>query len=355
MPDKIIKIKNKSIGPGCPVFIIAEAGVNHNGSLELAKKLVDVAVAAGVDAIKFQTFTPELLVIAEADQAEYQRRNTGKSEPQISMLKNLELKREYHPMLQDYCYAKNIIFLSTPFSESDADFLESINVPAYKIPSGEITNIPYLRHIARFKKPMLVSSGMATLEELKEAVAAVRAEDNDEIIILHSTSNYPPSLSSLNLNAISTISQAFKDLNIAVGYSDNGSAGVLADVAAVALGACVIEKHFTIDKNLPGPDHRASLDPEELKSLVLSIRDTEKMLGSGIKVPSPEELPIAAVARKSIISSRAIKAGQVIAAHDLIMKRPGTGIKPGNIDLVIGKKAKIDIAPDAIITWEMLS
>ncbi len=354
MPDKIIKIENKSIGPGCPVFIIAEAGVNHNGSLELAKKLVDVAAAAGADAIKFQTFTPELLVTAKADQADYQKRNTGKSEPQISMLKSLELKREYHPILQDYCRAKNIIFLSTPFSESDADFLESINVPAYKIPSGEITNIPFLRHVGRFKKPMIISSGMATLEELMEAVATVRAEGNDEIVVLHSTSNYPPSLGSLNLKAISTMSKAFKDFNIAVGYSDNGSVGVLADVAAVALGACIIEKHFTIDKNLSGPDHRASLDPEELKNLVISIRDTEKMLGSGIKVPSPEESPIAAVARKSIVSSRAIKAGQVITAQDLIMKRPGTGIKPGGIGLVVGRKAKIDIEPDIIITLGML-
>ena len=331
------------------VFIIAEAGVNHNGDLELAKKLIDVAVAAGADAVKFQTFKAELLVTKTAPQADYQTRNIGKSESQFDMLKRLELPRPWHPVLQAYAKERGIMFLSTPFHEDDADFLESINIPMFKIPSGEITNIPYLRHIAAKKKKMIVSTGMATLAEVKEAVKAIYAQGNDQIVILHSTSNYPPSLQSLNLTAITTLARELHEWKIPIGYSDNGSPGYLADVIAVALGACVIEKHFTVDKNLPGPDHLASLDPLELKAMVQAIRDAEIMLGTGEKVPASEEKPIAAVARKSIVAARDIKAGEIFSDKNLTTKRPGTGISPAQWDKVIGTKAVKDFQEDEMI------
>lgn len=327
-------------------FIIAEAGVNHNGDLELAKKLIDVAVAAGADAVKFQTFRAELLVTKTATQADYQTRNIGKAESQFDMLKRLELPRPWHPILQSYAKERGIIFISTPFAKDDADFLESINIPMFKIPSGEITNLPYLRHIAKKGKKMIISTGMATMVEVKEAVRVVRAQGNEQIIVLHSTSNYPPSLQSLNLSAILTLQH---ELQIPIGYSDNGSPGYVADVIAVALGACVVEKHFTIDKNLPGPDHLASLDPIELKAMVQAIRDTEIMLGSGEKIPTTEEAPIAAVARKSIVAAKDIKAGEVFTEENLTVKRPGTGISPMQWDIVIGTPAKRDFKADELI------
>ncbi|MBI5728772.1 MAG: N-acetylneuraminate synthase [Candidatus Magasanikbacteria bacterium] len=344
--QNIVIIGNRSVGDGRPIFIIAEAGVNHNGNLEIAKQLIDVATEAGADAVKFQTFTAELLATDTAPQAEYQAKNTGKIESQLEMLKKLELPRAWHVQLQQYAKEKGIIFLSTPFSEDDADFLESIHVPAYKIPSGEITNIPYLKHIAKFSKPMIVSTGMASLAEVKDAVAAIQEEGNEQVVVLHSTSNYPPSLGSLNLKAITTLQ---KELHLPIGYSDNGSPGVAADEVAAGLGACVIEKHFTLDKNMEGPDHRASLDPVELKAMVQAIRDTEVMLGSFEKKCTPEEVAIRAIARKSIISKKPILAGSIIKLDDLVMKRPGYGVPPTKIDNVVGKKASRDIPADVVI------
>jgi N-acetylneuraminate synthase/N,N'-diacetyllegionaminate synthase len=342
-----IKIEHKHIGHGHPVFVIAEAGVNHNGDFGLAKKLIDAAALAGADAIKFQTFTPELLVTHTAPQAEYQIKNTGKIESQFEMLKRLELPHSWHSELQSYSRQKGLIFLSTPFSEYDADFLDSIDVPAFKIPSGEITNIPYLAHIAQKGKLMIVSSGMATMEEVKEAVAAIRNEGNEQIVVLHSTSNYPPSLESLNLKAIQTLQ---KELQIPIGYSDNGSPGIIAAGIAVGLGACIFEKHFTLDKNLPGPDHKASLDPTELAQLVQCIRDTGVMLGSGEKNPTPEEAPIAEVARKSVVAARNIKAGSVITREDLTTRRPGTGYPPKYIYLLVGKVTQRDVWQGVLIS-----
>lgn len=332
-----------------PVFIIAEAGVNHNGDMELAKKLIDAAASAGADAVKFQTFKAELLVTDTAPQADYQTRNIGKEESQFAMLKRLELPRPWHIPLQAYAKEKGVMFLSTPFHEDDADFLDSISIPMFKIPSGEITNMPYLRHIAAKKKKMIVSTGMATLAEVKEAVQTIHAQGNDQIVVLHSTSNYPPSLGSLNLNAITTLERELREWNIPIGYSDNGSPGYVADVIAVALGASVIEKHFTLDKNLPGPDHRVSLDPVELKAMVQAIRDTEIMLGTGEKVPALDEKPIAQVARKSIVAARDIKAGELFTEKNLTTKRPGTGISPAQWDRVIGQKAPRDFKADELI------
>ncbi len=345
-----IEIENKIIGAGQPVFIIAEAGVNHNGDLKTAKKLVDVAMAAGADAVKFQTFTAELVVTSTAEQAEYQTKNIGKKESHFAMLKRLELPREFHPIIQKYCKKKGIIFLSTPFSESDADFLETLNVPAYKFSSGDLNNIPFLKHVAKKGKPMIIATGMANLAETRQAVQAVLEEGNDQIIILHSTSNYPPSPSSLNLHVITTL---WKELGgIPVGYSDNGSEGNSADIIAVALGACVLEKHFTLDKNMTGPDHKASLDPQELRALVKAIRDTELMLGSFEKKCSPEEEPTRAIARKSIVAKKTISPGKIITNEDVIVKRPGTGIPPTELALVIGKKACQTIVADTIISWK---
>lgn len=344
-----IVMKKKHIGPGNPVCIIAEAGVNHNGSLEIAKKLVDAAAEAGADAVKFQTFTAESLVTKDAPQAEYQTKNIGKTESQFDMLKRLELKREFHPILQKYAAGKGLVFLSTPFSEDEAVFLQSLDVPAFKIPSGEITNIPYLQHIARFGKPMIVSTGMANMQEVRDAVAAIHGAGNEKIIILHSTSNYPPSPASLNLLAIQTLRDEFQDRHIPIGYSDNGTSGYIADVIAVALGACLVEKHFTLDKNMEGPDHKVSLDPTELKEMVDAIRMTEVMLGTGEKMPAEEEAAIAAVARKSIVAGRDIAKGSVIGREDLAMRRPGTGISPKQIPLLIGKKALRDIPMGALI------
>lgn len=345
---QVLKIGTKLIGDGEPVFIIAEAGVNHNGSLELAKKLVDVAVEAKADAVKFQTFTAETLVTATAPQADYQKKNIGREESQYAMLKRLELSQENHRILSHYAKEKNIIFLSTPFSEADADALESLGIPAFKIPSGEITNLPYLEHIARKAKPMLISTGMSTLAEVRQAIVTVRGVGNDKLVVLHCTSNYPASPDSLNLRVIQTMRE---ELDLPVGYSDH-SAGIVADGAAVALGACVIEKHFTLDKNMAGPDHKASLNPVELTEMVRAIRLTERMLGRGVKICTPEEESIRVVARKSLVARRTITTGEVIQGEDIIMKRPGTGISPAKLHTVVGRRAVATILADALIKSE---
>lgn len=340
-----INIGGKFIGYNQPVFIIAEVGVNHNGNLELAKKLIDAAAKAGADAVKFQTFKSELLVTLDAFQADYQVRNTGKKESQFAMLKRLELPRVWYPGLQNYAKLKGIIFLSAPFTEDDADFLESINIPAFKIPSGEITNIPYLRHVAKKGKPMVVSTGMANLQEVEEVVKVIRSAGNQNIVVLHCTSNYPASPDSLNLLAINTLQ---KKLGLPIGYSDH-SVGQMAGVAAVALGAVLIEKHFTLDKNMEGPDHKASMNPQELKAMVQAVRDTTLMLGNGGKKPVAQEKSTAEVARKSVVAARDIVKGEIISAADLTARRPGTGLPPGKTYSIIGKVAKTNIIQGALI------
>lgn len=332
-----------------PVFIIAEAGVNHNGSLKLAKKLVDVAVEAGADAVKFQTFKTDRLVIRDSPKAAYQQETTGSEGSQYQMLKQLELGRADHLELIKYCRQKNIMFLSTPFDFESADLLDEIGVPVFKVGSGDLTNLPLLEHIALKGKPMIVSTGMSGLSEVEAAVNIITGTGNKDLILLHCVSNYPADFKDVNLRAMSTLKKAF---GVPVGYSDH-TPGIEVSIAAVALGARVIEKHFTLDKSMEGPDHRASLDPAELKQLVQSIRNVEKALGDGIKRCQNSEQDVRKVARKSLVARRKIKAGEQLTLENVTIKRPETGIKPGKLNSLIGKaRAKKDIEFDTVIRWE---
>lgn len=345
MKKPIISIANKKIGQGKPCFIIAEAGVNHNGKLELAKKLVDVAKEAGADAVKFQTFKSENLVTASADMAEYQKKNIGKTESQFAMLKKLELPYKDFKTLKRYCDQKGIMFLSTPHTDDAVDFLDPI-VPAYKIGSGDLTNIPLLEKIAKTKKPIILSTGMGTMPEVKEAVNAITRQGNKKIIILHCTSNYPCPPEEINMRAMQTLERAFP---FPIGYSDH-TTDLVAPIMAVTLGATTIEKHFTLDKAMEGPDHKASLDPKELKVMAQTIRNVERSLGDGLKKPNASEARIGKVARKSIVSAVAIPKGTFIKREMLTVKRPGTGIMPKYLLRIVGKKTKRDIAKDVLLT-----
>lgn len=339
-----MKIGNKLIKEEGPCFIIAEAGVNHNGSLKLAKKLIDAAQNAGADAIKFQTFKTENLVTEGTEMADYQKKNLNKKSSQYRMLKKLELKYEDFIELKKYCDKKNILFLSTPHTEDAIDFLYSL-VPAYKIASGDLTNLPFLEKIAKKKKPIILSTGMATLDEVREAVTAIKKTGNNKIIVLHCTTNYPCPLEEVNLKAMLTLK---KEFNLLVGYSDH-TLGIMVSVIAVALGARVIEKHFTLDKNLTGPDHKASLEPKELEAMTKMIRAIEQVLGSGIKKPTKSEEKTKKIARKSIAAAKNIKKGTKITEDMLTIKRPGTGIKPKYLDKIIGRIAKENIKEDSLI------
>lgn len=319
------------------VFIIAEAGVNHNGDFELAKQLIDKAVEAKVDAVKFQTFCSELLVTPDAGKAAYQKETTDKDENQISMLKKLEMSFENQVILKDYCEEKNITFLSTAFDLKSADFLNSLSLPVFKIPSGEITNYPYLKKIASFKKDVIISTGMANMQEIKESIELFNKEgiDSSRITILHCSTEYPTPFKNVNLNAMATIKNEF---GVNVGYSDH-TTGISVPIAAVALGAKVIEKHFTLDKEMEGPDHRASLDPTELKNMVRGIREIENSMGDGTKVPSLAELENAKVVRKSLIAAKDIQIGDIFSEENLTTKRPGSGISPMKWKEYLGKSS----------------
>lgn len=340
----MIKLGNKTIGYDNPTYIIAEAGVNHNGSMQLAKKLVDVALDAGVDAVKFQTFKTENVISRLAPKAKYQLENTNSNENQFEMVKRLELSDDNFYELKDYCEVKGIQFLSSPFDEASVDLLEKLNVEAYKIGSGEITNIPLLRYIATKRKPIILSTGMANLGEIEEALEVINVCD---VILLHATSNYPTSVDDVNLLSMKTMEAAFKKI---VGYSDH-TQGFEVAIAAVALGAKVIEKHFTLDKGLIGPDHKASLDPGELKNLVSLIRNVEKSFGNGIKKAMPSEENTRLVARKSIVAKEMIKAGTVLTKGLLAIKRPGNGIPPKYLDQLIGATVRENIVVDETIQW----
>jgi len=320
------------------VFIIAEAGVNHNGSIETAKKLVDVAVEAGADAVKFQTFKAESLVSKYASKADYQKRTTDADESQFEMIKRLELSEADHRELIDYCRDKGIVFLSTPFDIESADFLNSLGLETFKIPSGEITNLPYLRKIGELKKEVVLSTGMSDLGEIRDALDILVSAGTplSKITVLHCNTEYPTPFEDVNLRAMLTIKEAFPDVKI--GYSDH-TLGITVPIAAVALGATVIEKHFTLDKNMSGPDHRASLEPAELKDMVGAIRDIEIAMGDGIKKPSSSEIKNKPVARKSIVAARDIKKGEKFTEENLAVKRPGNGINPMRWDDVMGKEA----------------
>jgi N-acetylneuraminate synthase len=330
------------------IFIIAEAGVNHNGRLDLAYKLVDVAREVGADAIKFQTFKAEKLVSSKAPKAEYQKKTTGSDESQLEMIRKLELSFEDFIKLKKYCEKKGIMFLSTPFDHQSIDFLYNL-LDIYKIPSGEIINYPYLRHIASKNKPIIMSTGMANLGEVEEAINTIRTVNSKAVIyLLHCTTNYPASYEETNLKAMQTLLAAFK---LPVGYSDHTS-GIEVPIAAAALGARIIEKHFTLDKKLFGPDHKASLEPGELKEMIKAIRNIEKALGDGIKKPNQSEIEIIKVARKSLIAGRDIKAGEIIKESDVIIKRPGTGIPPKFQEIVVGMRILNDVSKDDLFKWE---
>lgn len=330
-------------------FIIAEAGVNHNGNLELAKKLIDAAAQAQADAVKFQTFKTENLLVPAAPKAQYQRQTTGGSESQWEMLRGLELSHRAHGELLAYCRQKNILFLSTPFDEESADFLDSLGVTRFKLPSGEITNIPFLRHVAGKRKPIILSTGMSYLEEVRDAVNAIVAEGHRDITLLHCVSSYPAPFAELNLKAMETLKKEFA---LPVGLSDH-SPGTEAALAAVALGAVMIEKHLTLDRNLPGPDHRASLEPHEFEALVAGIRRVESALGDGIKEPQPSEMDTRNVARKSLVARCDIPSGTRLEPHMLVVKRPGTGFAPKEIIRFLGKTSRRSIVKDEIISPEL--
>jgi len=348
-----IKIKNKIIGENHPVFIIAEAGVNHNGDFELAKKLIDTAKESGADAVKFQTFKTENVVTKYARMAEYQKKNIGKKETMQEMIKKLEISYDDFKELKNYCDEKGIMFLSTPHSDDAIDFLDPL-MPVFKIGSGDLTNFPFLEKIAQKGKPIILSTGMATMEEVIEAINVIKKSGNNKIILLHCTSNYPCPIEDVNLRAMQTIKGK---TNLLVGYSDH-TIGLEASKLACSLGAVVIERHFTTDKNLPGPDHKASLSPDELKELVIAIKNKdydipeekkELILGYPEKKPTEKEIPIAQLVRKSIVAKADIPEGTIITKDMLIIKRPGTGISSKYINNIIGKKAKTLIKEDNLI------
>lgn len=327
-------------------IIIAEAGVNHNGSLPLALQLVDAAAAAGADFVKFQTFKADKLVTKSGATAEYQKTNCN-ADSQLEMLRNLELKEEDFKTIADYCRERGIGFLSTPFDKESTDFLLSLGMEYMKIPSGEITNLPYLRHIARSGIPVIVSTGMSSLGDVEAAlqVFSDAGYTDDMITLLHCNTQYPTPYADVNLAAMTTLRNAF---GVNVGYSDH-TRGIEVPLAATALGATVIEKHFTLDKSLPGPDHVASLDPRELKAMVEGVRNVAAAIGSPRKCVSPSERGNMAVARKSIVAARHIKKGETLSEENLTVKRPGTGISPMRWDEIVGTPALRDYAPDELI------
>jgi N,N'-diacetyllegionaminate synthase len=343
---KSLNFKEVPMRQSC--YIIAEAGVNHNGSLEIAKALVDAAADAGADAVKFQTFKADNLVTQAAAKADYQKKTQAPSESQHAMLRRLELSKENHYDLIDHCRLRGIQFLSTAFDSTSAGFLDSLSLPFTKIPSGEITNLPYLRQTARSGCPVILSTGMATLGEVEAALEVLVVEGiaRESIVVLQCHTDYPTRFEDANLLAMQTLASAFP--GIQVGYSDH-TLGIEAPIAAVAMGACLIEKHFTLDRTLPGPDHAASLEPAELKAMVNAIRNIELALGHGRKEPSASELKIKQVVRKSIVASRTIQRGETFSSENLCTKRPGTGISPMRWDEIIGKPANRAYAMDDLI------
>ncbi|MFZ2492706.1 MAG: N-acetylneuraminate synthase [Thermoanaerobaculia bacterium] len=349
-PPPVVDIGGRKVGVGSPCFVIAEAGVNHNGNVEMAIRLIDAAVEAGADAVKFQTFRAESLVTQGAPKAVYQLRTTDRDESQIEMIRRLELSQDDHRVLIDHCRSVGMMFLSSPFDEASADFLEDLGVPAYKIPSGEITNHPFLMHLARKRKPLILSTGMANMQEVAGAVAAIRATAPCDLILLQCVSNYPADPAHVNLAAMETMGAAY---GVAVGYSDHVPRNEVS-LAAVARGACVIEKHFTLDRSLPGPDHAASLEPSELAALVEGIRVVEQSIGNGLKVPAPSEAGTADVARKSLVAARDLPAGTMMTVEMLLAKRPGTGISPARFNEVLGRTLSRAYAANELLRWEDL-
>ena len=329
------------------VFIIAEAGVNHNGSLDLAKKLIDEACSAGADAVKFQTFKAKNLATKSSQKAAYQKETTNKEETQFDMLKKLELNKKEHEELISYCVNKKIIFLSSPFDIESIDLLNDLGLKIFKIPSGEITNLPYLKYLGKLNKKIILSTGMSNMDEVKNALDILinSGTKKSNITILHANTEYPTPMKDVNLRAMVSIG---KELDIKIGYSDH-TLGIEVGIAAVAMGASCIEKHFTLDKNLKGPDHKASLEPDQLKEMVRAIRNIEIALGDGVKKPSQSEIPNIEIIRKSIVAKTVIKKGDVLNESNLAIKRPGGGLSPMQWDKIINTKAKKDYQEDELI------
>jgi N,N'-diacetyllegionaminate synthase len=328
-------------------LIIAEAGVNHNGDINLAKELINIAADAGADIVKFQTFKADSLASKKAKKARYQIENTSKNESQVEMLNRLELSKKMHQELISYCKLKKIDFFSSAFDIESLKLLKSLGLNYFKIPSGEITNLPYLKLVGSFAKPIIMSTGMATIDEIKDAmnILEISGTSKQDITILHCNTEYPTPLNDVNLKAMTTIKDIF---NVNVGYSDH-TLGIEIAIAAVALGAKVIEKHFTIDRNLKGPDHKASLEPQELNQMIKSIRNIEKAIGDGVKRPSASEINNKLIVRKSLVASKFIKAGELFSVDNVTSKRPGTGISPMKFTNIIGKIAKKNFEKDDLI------
>lgn len=330
------------------VLIIAEAGVNHNGDMQLARRLIDAAAESGADIVKFQTFAADRLVTRSAAKADYQVKTTGASESQYEMLSRLELTPSMHDDLIAHATIRGIEFMSTAFDEDSLSLLAAKGLKRFKVPSGEITNLPYLRRMAQLADEVIISTGMSTLDEIGAAISVFEASgtQRQRITVLHCTTEYPAPMREVNLRAMQTIADSF---GVAVGYSDH-TVGIEVAVAAVAMGACVIEKHLTLDCDLPGPDHKASLEPEPFRNMVVAIRHIEQALGSPVKGPSPSELRNKPIARRSLVAARAIKAGEVFTATNVVAKRPGTGISPMRWDAVIGTAAPRDFEPDEFLS-----
>ncbi len=328
-------------------LIIAEAGVNHNGDIVLAKQLIDAAADAGADVVKFQTFKADRQVTHDAKKADYQNQTTDRAESQHEMLRRLELSTEMHNELIAHCAMRNIVFLSTGFDIESVDLLRSLGQDSFKIPSGEITNLPYLRYIGQLGKSVILSTGMATMGDIESAIGVLEQAGTERanITVLHCTTEYPTPMAEVNLRAMQSIHNAF---GVAVGYSDHTS-GIEVAIAAVALGATVIEKHFTLDRSLPGPDHKASLEPSELKAMVAAIRNIEVAMGDGIKRLTPSEFRNKPIVRKSLVASQKIKAGDIFSAQNITAKRPGTGVSPMRWDEVVGRIASRNYSIDELI------
>lgn len=329
-------------------FIIAEVGVNHNGDLKMAHRLIDESMEAGADAIKFQTAVPELVATNFAPKASYQKKTSGAKESQLEMIRRIHFPLDVYKGLKQYCNLKGIEFFSSAFDMVSLAFIQELGQSYHKVPSGEITNLPYLRAVGGYGRPVILSTGMATMEEIEAAILVLEMEglDRKKITVLHCNTEYPTPMCDVNLLAMQSISEEF---NVSVGYSDH-TAGIEVSVAAVALGACMIEKHLTLDNNLPGPDHKASLEPLEFKSMVKAIRNIEQALGNSFKQPSPSELQNKQVARRSLVAAVKIKRGDFFTPQNVIAKRPGNGICPMNWDQVIGAKSLHDYEPDDLIT-----
>lgn len=346
--DRPFAIGERRIGPGASVFIVAEAGVNHNGDPALARRLVDAAAECGADAVKFQTFSVDALLTRGAPKAGYQVETTGAGESQRDMLARLELSLEVLAELKDRAAKHGLIFFSAPFDEESADVLDALGVVLFKVPSGEITNLPLLRHVAAKARPMILSTGMSSLEEVEQAVAAIRSAGDPPLAVLHCLSAYPAPAAETNLRAMDTLAAR---LGCPIGFSDH-TLGIEIAVAAAARGAQIIEKHLTLDTSLTGPDHRASLDPPAFAAMVRAIRKVESAIGDGVKRPMPSEADTRRVARKSLVAARALRAGESLAAGDIVIKRPGTGISPAELPRLLGCRLTRDVAADEVIPWE---